>query len=108
MNQNDKDEKEYESYAQWSKSYFGHGMPPSQNYYESTMSAFLAGIQYERNRQSEVVKKSFEDHCKKAFIIEDEEDVREEIEANYVGFYELQDCWSNAYAQGMKDAKEGV
>jgi hypothetical protein len=38
------DEMEFESYEKWSREYFGHGMPPSQSYYESTMSAFHAGI----------------------------------------------------------------
>jgi len=38
--------EDYEAYTLWSKNYFGHGMPPSQNYYESTMSAFHAGAQY--------------------------------------------------------------
>jgi hypothetical protein len=34
----------FEDYFQWSRSYFGHVMPPSQNYYESTMSAWQAAI----------------------------------------------------------------
>jgi len=32
----------FEVYESWSKSYFGHSMPPSQNYYEATMNAFNA------------------------------------------------------------------
>jgi hypothetical protein len=31
---------EFEQYEAWSRLYFGHGMPPSQSYFEATMSSF--------------------------------------------------------------------
>lgn len=36
----------FEGYNKWSKSYFGHGMTPSQSYFESTMSAYQAARIY--------------------------------------------------------------
>ena len=37
---------EYQAFEKWCKSYFGHGMPPSQSYFESCMSAFQAACEY--------------------------------------------------------------
>jgi hypothetical protein len=56
-------DREAASYTEWSRRYFGNGMPPSQSYYESSISAFLAGISYERERVKEVSGKGFEEWC---------------------------------------------
>ncbi len=87
MNQNEKD-----AFDKW---YPNHPSRWSQDFeYEDCVHAFLAGIQYERNRQSEVVRMSFDEWYSQRAIF------RSVIKNGEI--------WEAAYAQGMKDAKDGM
>ncbi|MCS6281457.1 MAG: hypothetical protein HUM72_12565 [Dolichospermum sp.] len=80
MNQNDKDA--FEKY--WHSTFEGMSSDEYIKYKDAgkttTKTGFLAGIQYERDRQSEVMKMSFEEWCKRK-MFEDTEKCKESIDS---------------------------
>ena len=65
---------------------------------ELMKKSYLANIQYERNRQSEIVRMSFEEWFRDSWQCEYDSYMRWH-------FNQFQ-AWQTAYKQGMKDAEE--